>query len=63
MTIHGSKSELKQLRYLENFVGSVSLLPEAITVDPTVGFSIFFNGMKTRHLDISRETKISSIGV
>ena len=38
MTIHGSKSEFKQLRYLENCVGHVSLLPEAITFYPTIDF-------------------------
>ena len=40
MTIHGSKSELKQLRYLKDRVGRVSLLLEAISFDPTIGFSI-----------------------
>ena len=40
MTIHGSKSELKRLRYLENHVERISRLPDAITFDPTVGISI-----------------------
>ena len=40
MTIHGSKSKLKQLRYPENHEKRISTLAEAITYDPTVGFSI-----------------------
>ena len=40
MTIHGLKSELKQLRYPENRAKRISTLLEAITFDPTVGFSI-----------------------
>ena len=39
MTIHGSKLELKQLRYLENHVGHVSLLPDVITFNSTIWFS------------------------
>jgi len=39
-TIHGSKSELKQLRYPENRATHVSTLLEAIYFDSTVGFSI-----------------------
>ena len=39
-TIHGSKSELKQLRYPENRATHVSTLPEAINFDSTVGISI-----------------------
>ena len=41
MTIHGLKSELKQLRYLESYSERFSSLFEAITFDPTVGFSKF----------------------
>ena len=37
MTIHRSKSKLKQLRYPENCVKHVSTLPKAITFDPTAG--------------------------
>ena len=40
-TIHGSKLELKWLRYLEKCVGHISLLLEAMTFDPTVGFLFF----------------------
>ena len=40
MTIHGSKSELKRLRYLKNHAKHVSMLPMAITFDPTIRFSI-----------------------
>jgi len=40
MTIHGSKSKLKWLRYLENHAKCVSSLLEDITLDPIVGFSI-----------------------
>ena len=40
ITIHGSKSELKRLRYLENCAGHVNSLYEAITFDSTVGISI-----------------------
>jgi len=40
-TTHGSKSELKRLRYPENRKKGVSTLPEAITFDLTVGFSIY----------------------
>ena len=39
-TIHGSKSELKRLRYPENCTKHVSMLPEVITFDPTVLFWI-----------------------
>jgi len=41
-TINGSKSKLKRLRYLENRKKSINTLPEAITFDPTIGFSISF---------------------
>jgi len=40
MTIHGSKSKLKWLGYLENRARHVNSLLEAITLDPIVGFSI-----------------------
>ena len=40
-TIHGSKWKLKQLRYLENRAKRTSMLPKAITFDPTIGFSIY----------------------
>ena len=40
MTIHESKSELKRLRYLENYEKRINTLLEAITFDMTVGFSI-----------------------
>ena len=40
MTIHGSKSELRWLRYPENRTKRVSTHPEAITFYPTVRFSI-----------------------
>ena len=39
-TIHGSKSELKRFRYLENRAKHTSSLPEAITFDPSVIISI-----------------------
>jgi len=39
MTIHGSKSELKQLRYHENWAERISTLPEAITFDMTIQIS------------------------
>ena len=39
-TIHWSKSKLKQLRYIENHGKYINTVPEAITFDPTVGFSI-----------------------
>ena len=38
ITIHGSKSELKRLRYLENREKCISSLPDPITCDPTVRF-------------------------
>ena len=41
MITHGSKSELKMLRYPENRKKGVSTLPEAITFDLTIGFSIY----------------------
>ena len=44
-TIHGSKSELKRLKYRENRVKCISTLPEAITFD----------------LEISKDTKINLI--
>ena len=34
--IHGSKLELKRLKYLENHAKRVSMLPEAITFDLTI---------------------------
>ena len=40
-TIHGSKSELKQLRYWENREKHISMLPEVITFGPTVGILIY----------------------
>ena len=40
MAIHGSKLELKRLRYLENCVRRVNLFPKAIMFDPTIIFSI-----------------------
>ena len=40
MTIHGSKSELKQLRYPENRAGCVSLLTEAITSNQPLEFYV-----------------------
>ena len=48
-TTHGSKSKLKWLRYLENYARHISLLLEAITFDPIVGFS---NCQVFRKLDI-----------
>ena len=35
-TIHGSKLELKRLRYHENWAERISTLPEAITFDMTI---------------------------
>ena len=40
-TIHVSKSELKRLRYPKNRIKCVSTIPETITFDPTIGFSIY----------------------
>jgi len=42
MKIHGSKLELKRLRYFENHAKHVSSLLEAITFDPTVRISFCF---------------------
>ena len=39
-TIHRLKSELKRLRYWENCEKRISILPEVITFDPTVGILI-----------------------
>ena len=39
-TIHGLKSELKWLRYPENCKKCISTLPNTITFDSTIGFSI-----------------------
>ena len=39
-TIHGSKSELKWLRYPENHAKRINTFPEAITFDPIIGFTI-----------------------
>ena len=39
-TIHGSKLELKRLRYWENCEKRVSMIYEVITFDPTIGISI-----------------------
>ena len=39
-TIHGSKLELKRLRYWENYEKHISTLLTIITFDPTVGFLI-----------------------
>ena len=58
-TIHGSKSELKWLRYPENH--------QHISRDHNFWSDHwiynFFMFMETRHLDISRDTNISSIWV
>ena len=40
-TIHGSKLELKRLRYPKNRAKRISTLPETITFDLTVWFPIF----------------------
>ena len=40
-TIHGSKLELKQLRYPENRAKLICMLLETITFDSTVGFPIY----------------------
>ena len=40
MTIHGSKSELKQLRYPKNCKKCINTLLKAINFDQTVGYSI-----------------------
>ena len=40
MAIHGSKSKLKWLSYVENHEKYISMLPEVITFDLTVEFSI-----------------------
>ena len=40
MTIHGSKSKLKWLRYWENCKQHISMLPDVITFDSTVGILI-----------------------
>ena len=40
-TIHGSKLELKQLRYWENHEKYVSTLPEVTTFDPSIGILIY----------------------
>ena len=40
ITIHGSKLELKQLRYLENHAKRINIFPKAITFYLTVGYSI-----------------------
>ena len=40
MTIHGSKLELQRLKYPENRERHISMLPEAITFYPTIGFLI-----------------------
>ena len=50
MTIHRSKSELKQLRYQENCAKCINTLLEAITFDPTVSV------LETRHLELSKDT-------
>ena len=39
MSAHRSKLKLRRLRYHENCVKHVSLLLEAITLDPTIRFS------------------------
>ena len=57
MTIHGSKSELKRLRYLENRAKDVSSLPDTITFGLTFEISI----LETKHSYLSRDTNISSI--
>ena len=60
-TIHGSKSELKWLRYPKNRVKRLSTLHVAITFDPIVRFPISLVFWETRHLELSRDIKISTI--
>ena len=40
MTIHGSKSELKRLKYWENYEKRINTFPEVINFDPTIGILI-----------------------
>ena len=61
-TIYGSKSKLKQLRYLKNRMECVNTLPEAITRSDRWN-SNFFSVLETRHPNLSNDTKINSIGV
>ena len=41
----------------------ISMLLEAITFDLIIGISTSFSVLETRNLDLSRDTRISSIGV
>ena len=41
MAVHGSKSELKRMRYPDNRAKCISTLLESITFDSTIGFSIY----------------------
>ena len=41
MAVHGSKSELKRMRYPNNRAKCISTLLESITFDSTIGFSIY----------------------
>ena len=60
MTIHGSKLELKQLKYPENRAKRISTLPEDnFWFDHWI--SNLFSVQETRHLEIYKDTKVNSI--
>ena len=62
MTIHGSKLELKQLKYPENRAKRISTLPEDnFWFDHWI--SNLFSVQETRHLEIYKDTKVNSIRV
>jgi len=63
MTIHGSKSNLKQLRYPENHEKCIGTLFKAITFDLTIGFSIslvFWKLEIQRFIETPRSTQSKS---
>ena len=61
MNIYRSKLEFKQYRYPKTRVKCVNLLPEAIRSNHW-NFN-YFSVLETRHPDLSKDTKISSIKV
>ena len=63
MTIHESKLNLKQLRYLENHEKCIDTLSKIITFDLTIGFSIslvFWKLEIQRFLETPRSTQSES---
>ena len=64
ITTHGSKLELKWLRYPENRARNVILLPKVITFYPTVGFQSFivFQKLDIKTFPVTTRSTQSDLG-